>query len=49
MKKTKNISKKNCQKMRRMNPQAPDFGIQRNYFRAFLELPGMNIQKIILT
>jgi ATP-dependent Lon protease len=25
--------------MRRMNPQAPDFGIQRNYLFIFLELP----------
>ena len=25
--------------MRRMNPQSPDFGIQRNYLELFLELP----------
>jgi ATP-dependent Lon protease len=36
--KTKSISKK-LSKMRRMNPQAPDFGIQRNYLDLFLELP----------
>jgi ATP-dependent Lon protease len=37
--KTKSISKKELSKMRRMNPQAPDFGIQRNYLDLFLELP----------
>jgi ATP-dependent Lon protease len=30
---------KELSKMRRMNPQAPDFGIQRNYLELFLELP----------
>ncbi|MCG9792982.1 endopeptidase La [Flavobacterium algicola] len=30
---------KELSKMRRMNPQAPDFGIQRNYLELLLELP----------
>jgi ATP-dependent Lon protease len=30
---------KNCLRCGRMNPQAPDFGIQRNYLDLFLELP----------
>jgi ATP-dependent Lon protease len=30
---------KELSKMQRMNPQAPDFGIQRNYLELFLELP----------
>ncbi|GIZ08458.1 endopeptidase La [Flavobacterium sp. UMI-01] len=30
---------KEVSKMRRMNPQAPDFGIQRNYLELLLELP----------
>ena len=30
---------KELSKMRRMNPQAPDFGIQRNYLDLFLDLP----------
>ena len=30
---------KEISKMQRMNPQAPDFGIQRNYLELFLELP----------
>ena len=30
---------KELSKMRRMNPQAPDFGIQRNYLELFLDLP----------
>ena len=37
--KTKNHFDKELSKMRRMNPQAPDFGIQRNYLELFLELP----------
>jgi ATP-dependent Lon protease len=35
--KTKSISKKELSRC--MNPQAPDFGIQRNYLIYFLELP----------
>jgi ATP-dependent Lon protease len=31
-----------------MNPQAPDFGIQRNYLELFLELPWDHFSKIIL-
>ena len=37
--KTKKHFEKELSKMRRMNPQAPDFGIQRNYLELFLELP----------
>ncbi|RTY69659.1 endopeptidase La [Flavobacterium sp. LB2P53] len=37
--KTKKHFDKELSKMRRMNPQAPDFGIQRNYLELFLELP----------
>ncbi|MES2412088.1 MAG: endopeptidase La [Bacteroidota bacterium] len=32
-------------KMQRMNPQAPDFGIQRNYLELFLELPWNHYSK----
>jgi ATP-dependent Lon protease len=31
----KKAFRKELSKMRRMNPQAPDFGIQRNYFDLF--------------
>src|SRR6187402_596930 len=31
--------------MRRMNPQAPDFGIQRNYLEMFLDLPWGEFSK----
>ena len=37
--KTQKHFEKELSKMRRMNPQAPDFGIQRNYLELFLELP----------
>ncbi|MFV5698885.1 endopeptidase La [Flavobacterium sp. ZT3R17] len=37
--KTKKHFEKELSKMRRMNPQAPDFGIQRNYLELFLDLP----------
>ncbi|RTY88591.1 endopeptidase La [Flavobacterium sp. RSP15] len=37
--KTKKHFDKELSKMRRMNPQAPDFGTQRNYLELFLELP----------
>jgi ATP-dependent Lon protease len=37
--KTQKHFDKELSKMRRMNPQAPDFGIQRNYLELFLELP----------
>jgi ATP-dependent Lon protease len=36
---------KELSKMRRMNPQAPDFGIQRNYLELFLELPWNEYSK----
>ena len=37
--KTAKHFEKEISKMQRMNPQAPDFGIQRNYLELFLELP----------
>jgi ATP-dependent Lon protease len=37
--KTKKHFERELAKMRKMNPQAPDFGIQRNYLELFLELP----------
>jgi len=37
--KTQKHFEKELSKMQRMNPQAPDFGIQRNYLELFLELP----------
>lgn len=43
--KTKKHFEKELAKMRRMNPQAPDFGIQRNYLELFLELPWNNYSK----
>ena len=43
--KTKNHFEKELSKMRRMNPQAPDFGIQRNYLELFLELPWNEFSK----
>jgi len=36
---------KELSKMQRMNPQAPDFGIQRNYLELFLELPWGEFSK----
>jgi len=36
---------KELSKMQRMNPQAPDFGIQRNYLELFLELPWNKFSK----
>jgi ATP-dependent Lon protease len=36
---------KELSKMQRMNPQAPDFGIQRNYLELFLELPWNDFSK----
>jgi ATP-dependent Lon protease len=43
--KTKKHFDKEIAKMRRMNPQAPDFGIQRNYLELFLELPWNEFSK----
>ncbi|WP_426096035.1 endopeptidase La [Flavobacterium sp. DSR2-3-3] len=43
--KTKKHFEKEMSKMRRMNPQAPDFGIQRNYLELFLELPWNEYSK----
>lgn len=36
---------KEISKMQRMNPQSPDFGIQRNYLELFLELPWNEYSK----
>lgn len=36
---------KEISKLQRMNPQAPDFGIQRNYLELFLELPWSDFSK----
>ncbi|MGV9005053.1 endopeptidase La [Flavobacterium sp.] len=36
---------KEISKLQRMNPQAPDFGIQRNYLVLFLELPWDHFSK----
>ena len=43
--KTKQHFENELSKMRRMNPQAPDFGIQRNYLELFLELPWNEYSK----
>ncbi|MGG7035667.1 MAG: endopeptidase La [Flavobacterium sp.] len=36
---------KELSKLQRMNPQAPDFGIQRNYLELYLELPWNHYSK----
>ena len=43
--KTQKHFDKEVSKMQRMNPQAPDFGIQRNYLELFLELPWNEYSK----
>jgi len=43
--KTKSHFDKELSKMQRMNPQSPDFGIQRNYLELFLELPWNEFSK----
>ncbi|WP_396171515.1 endopeptidase La [Flavobacterium sp.] len=43
--KTQKHFEKELSKMRRMNPQAPDFGIQRNYLELFLDLPWSEYSK----
>ena len=43
--KTQKHFDKELSKMQRMNPQAPDFGIQRNYLELFLELPWGHVSK----
>ena len=43
--KTKTHFEKELSKMQRMNPQAPDFGIQRKYLELFLELPWNEFSK----
>ena len=43
--KTKKHFDKELSKMQRMNPQAPDFGIQRNYLELLLELPWNDFSK----
>ncbi|MES2239047.1 MAG: endopeptidase La [Bacteroidota bacterium] len=43
--KTQAIFEKELTKMRRMNPQAPDYGIQRNYMELLLDLPWNEYSK----
>lgn len=43
--KTKSHFEKELSKMQRMNPQSPDFGIQRNYLELYLELPWNEYSK----
>ncbi len=43
--KTEKHFEKELSKMQRMNPQAPDFGIQRNYLELFLDLPWNQFSK----
>lgn len=43
--KTQKHFEKELSKMRKMNPQAPDFGIQRNYLELFLDLPWNEYSK----
>lgn len=43
--KTAKHFEKELAKMQRMNPQSPDFGIQRNYLELFLELPWNEYSK----
>ncbi|OJX53425.1 MAG: endopeptidase La [Flavobacterium sp. 38-13] len=43
--KTKTHFEKELSKMQRMNPQSPDFGIQRNYLELYLELPWNEFSK----
>lgn len=43
--KTKAHFEKELSKMQRMNPQSPDFGIQRNYLELYLELPWNEFSK----
>ncbi len=43
--KTQKHFEKEFSKMQRMNPQAPDFGIQRNYLDLFLDLPWEKFSK----
>ncbi|MEO8255105.1 MAG: LON peptidase substrate-binding domain-containing protein, partial [Flavobacterium sp.] len=42
---TQTIFEKELTKMRRMNPQAPDYGIQRNYLELLLDLPWNEFSK----
>ena len=43
--KTQKYFEKEFSKLQRMNPQAPDFGIQRNYLELFLDLPWNEFSK----
>ena len=43
--KTSKHFEKEFSKLQRMNPQAPDFGIQRNYLDLFLDLPWNKFSK----
>lgn len=44
-KKPREHFEKELSKMQRMNPQSPDFGIQRSYLELFLELPWNEFSK----
>ncbi len=43
--KTQSLFEKEFNKLQRMNPQAPDFGIQRNYLELVLDLPWNEYSK----
>ena len=43
--KTQKYFEKEFSKLQRMNPQAPDFGIQRNYLELYLDLPWNEFSK----
>jgi ATP-dependent Lon protease len=43
--KTMNHFEKELSKLQRMNPQAPDFGMQRNYLELYLDLPWNHYSK----
>ena len=43
--KTRKYFEKEFSKLQRMNPQAPDFGIQRNYLELYLDLPWNEFSK----
>ena len=43
--KTQKYFEKEFGKLQRMNPQAPDFGIQRNYLELYLDLPWNEFSK----
>lgn len=48
-KETKTVFDKEFAKLRRMNPQMSEYGVQINYVETFLDLPWENTLRIILT